>query len=80
MVIGLLKKYNPQMEEEAAKKLPFNIDSIKPRDWIDQVEKYKNIRKSSPSAQETLAKRIFPKIKENLPLLDNSKTPIDLIE
>ncbi len=38
MFKGLLKKRHPQMGEEAAKQLPFNINSNKSDDWIDHEE------------------------------------------
>ncbi|MBD3256488.1 MAG: hypothetical protein GF383_15440 [Candidatus Lokiarchaeota archaeon] len=80
MVNNLLNEYNPEMAEEAAKELSFEIASVKPGKWYDRTEMFKYINKASPAARKALAKRVFPTIKENTPLLDDCNGPIDVIK
>ncbi|MBD3340258.1 MAG: hypothetical protein GF353_14185 [Candidatus Lokiarchaeota archaeon] len=80
MIDQLLTEYNPEVAEEAAKELSFDIKTIKPGDWLPRAEINKYIPKVSPQAREAMAKRIYPTIKANTPLLDDAKNPIDVIK
>ncbi|MBD3341511.1 MAG: hypothetical protein GF353_20575 [Candidatus Lokiarchaeota archaeon] len=80
MLDRILTEYNPEIAEEAAKELSFDIKNIKPMDWIAVQELYNYINKTSPSAREVISKRIFPTVNENTPLLKDKKDPKEVIE
>ncbi|MBD3338257.1 MAG: hypothetical protein GF353_04080 [Candidatus Lokiarchaeota archaeon] len=80
MVDQLLSEYNPEVAEEAAKELSFDIKSVKPGDWIARQEMYNYIEKLSPLAREAIAKKVYPTINENTPILKDKKSAKEVIE
>ena len=80
MVHGLLTEYNPEIADGVKQNLSFVIDDVKPNKWYPVEDMYEYVKNLSEPASLAIAKRVYPVIDEQTPLMKDCKSPLDVIK